>query len=51
MIKKRLSDGILVSLADWNLLPDSQLKNFEDVQDIELPNVIKARVEAKKERK
>ena len=45
--KKRLSDGCLVSLVNFNLLPDSELKKFEDIREIELPKAIQDRLEDK----
>ena len=45
--KKRLSDGCLVSLVNFNLLPDSELKKFEDIREIELPKAIQERIEPK----
>lgn len=45
--KKRLSDGCLVSLSNWDVLPDSQVKMFEDVMEIELPKAIQERIETK----
>jgi hypothetical protein len=45
--KKRLSDGCLVSLVNFNLLPDSELKKFEDIREIELPKAIQERIELK----
>lgn len=44
VVKKRLSDGILVSINNWNLLPDNELKKFEDVQSVELPKAIQERI-------
>ena len=45
--KKRLSDGCLVSLINFNLLPDSELKKFEDIKEIELPKAIQDRLDDK----
>ena len=45
--KKRVSDGCLVTISNFNLLPVSQIKKFEEVIEIELPNAIQERIEVK----
>lgn len=43
MVKKRILDGVMIELSNWNLLPDIEKKKFEDVQPIELPKAIQDR--------
>lgn len=47
MVKKRTKDGALIDMAKWDVLPLSELKKFEDIEDVVYPDVIKSRIEAK----
>lgn len=47
--KKRLKDGKIVSLSNWDILPNNTLKGFEDVMSPEIPQALKDRLEPVKQ--
>ena len=49
MVKKRTKDGVLIDMQRWDLLPLSELKKFEDVAEVIIPDVIKTRMEVREQ--
>ena len=47
--KKRLKDGKIVSLSNWDVLPNNTLKGFEDIMSAEIPQALKDRLEPVKQ--
>jgi hypothetical protein len=45
--KKRIKDGLIIVMSNWDLLPISQQKKFNELDIIEIPNSIQSRLEPK----